>query len=123
MASNKSTAALFDTLRIWAQLSDDDLARNVTASNIDTLHRISELLDRTGERPTEWTSAKFVALVRRLHGLLVLGSRQLGDAIIEAQEHLDAGNQEQAKNTYRAYLSQDPAPFFETIARHRLEEL
>jgi hypothetical protein len=67
--------------------------------------------------------ANFVPLVRELNELCASGSRQLGEAIIEAGDHKDAGRLQDAAAVFRRFMNACPSPFYRRIAEHELRSL
>jgi hypothetical protein len=74
----------FDLLNRWAQLPDDDLARQATKEAIVVLRRVVSLLADGRQKGTEISEGSFVETVREMRELYRRGSRGLGEAIIEA---------------------------------------
>jgi len=69
------------------------------------------------------TKANFPTLVRQMNELIAIGSRALGEAVADSGELADAGKVEEARAVLRAFLANCTSPFYEKIARSRLDKL
>ena len=116
-------AHIFDTLREWEALSDEELRTCFNADARAVVAGAVALLMDKPVVPVAPTAKEFQELVRELNRLLVTGSRALGDAIMQAGELADTGHKRQAAEVYAAFLNSCRSPFYRRIARSRLEGL
>jgi hypothetical protein len=116
-------AHVFDTLREWEVLSDDELHARFNADAKDVVTGAVALLMDKPVAPAGPAAKEFPEIVRELNRLLVTGSRALGDAIIQAGELADTGHKHQAAEVYTAFLNGCRSPFYRRIALSRLQGL
>jgi hypothetical protein len=116
-------AHIFDTLREWEALSDEELRARFNAEATVVITSAAALLMDEPVSPERLAPANFPEAVRELNNLLISGSRALGDAIIKAGELADTGHKRQAADIYAAFLNSCRSPFYRRIARSRLERL
>lgn len=65
----------------------------------------------------------FVSLTRRMRELYVVGARDLGNTMIEAEDLLNEGKRTEAREKYRAFLKQCKSGFYLNIARSQLAKI
>ncbi len=111
----------FDTLRLWATYSDQELENIYSPESIVLTQKLISLLgdEVMSRRMIERSS--FVEVVRELRDLLRNGSRALGDALANAGELKDSGDVVQAVQVLRAFISLCPSKFYADIAKDYLK--
>ena len=105
-------------------MSDDDLKQVISTDAIAALQRVAGMLgNESPPNPMIVTSKNFVQVVPKLRELYEAGSRQLGEAIIEASRFLEAGQHGHACDVYRNFLTACPSRFYKEIAEGQLRKL
>jgi hypothetical protein len=114
-------ARVFDALRAWQRSPEADLPDKFNAEAADLIRGAASLLLNRDVGPV--TKANFPKLVRQMNELIATGSRALGEAVADSGELADAGKLEEARTVLRAFLATCTSPFYEKIARARLDKL
>lgn len=110
---------VFDALRAWGALSDEELRERFSPAAVETLRRIgAELLDGDPFAPAD--RDRFPQLVRIFNAVLDAGSHALGQALIEAGEHKKRGQAEAFGVVMRRFVERCPSRFHRQIAEHYL---
>src|SRR5262245_43161329 len=91
---------VFDRLKQWAALEDAKLRSLYSPQSAQILSEILLLLGNDSERLTPVVEDNFLPLVRKMRERYRIGSRQLGDVILEASELRDAGQIAEARHAY-----------------------
>src|SRR5687767_6947052 len=116
-----NAARVFDALRAWHRWPEAELAAKFNSEAAAVVRdAASLLLNRDVGAVTE---ANFPTLVREMNELIASGSRALGEAVANSGELADAGRIEEARAVLRAFLATCTSPFYERIARSRLDKL
>ena len=113
----------FDNLREWMNLPEDQLELLYSETTKLELEEICRLLGDEAYVNKEITVDNFVEIIFKMGTLLKEGSRNLGDAIIQASEYTDEGFPEKAKLVYMDFIKSCPSKFYKQIAENRLKEL
>jgi hypothetical protein len=114
-------ARVFDALRAWHRSPEAELSAKFNAEAAAVVRDAASLLLNRDVGAV--TKANFPTLVRQMNELIASGSRALGDAVADSGELADAGKIEEARAVLRAFLAACISPFFEKIARSRLDKL
>ena len=113
-------ARVFDALRAWHQSPEAELSAKFNGEAAALIRDAASLLLNHDVTVTE---ADFPALVRQMNELIATGSRALGEAVADSGELADAGKVQEARAVLRAFLATCTSPFYEKIARSRLDKL
>jgi hypothetical protein len=113
----------FDLLNQWASLPDDEVEKLITTEAIATLQRVIELLSDESKPKAIVDRGNFVLTVREMRKLYSVGSRLLGEAILEASGWMDKQEPIKAKESYERFLSSCVSKFYRDIARHQLQKI
>ena len=84
---------------------------------------LSEAIYLLDEKTVVVGKDNFARLVDEMRALYKQGSRQLGNAIIEASNLLEKNQYEEAKAIYQNFLSICPSLFYKDIAINELDRL
>ena len=114
-------ARVFDALRGWHRSPEAELSAKFNAAAAGVIRDAASLLLNRDVGTV--TKANFPALVRQMNELIATGSRALGEAVADSGELVDAGKVEEARAVLRAFLASCTSPFYEKIARSRLDKL
>ena len=115
---------VFDVLNRWARLPSNEIEEIVSDEAIKTLKQVVDLLvDGTEQKKPVVRSTNFVDVVAKMREAYKVGSRTLGEAILEASEYIERGEVDKAKVVYRRFLSSCTAPFYRRIAEKHLRDL
>jgi hypothetical protein len=114
-------ARVFDALRAWHRSPEADLPAQFNAEAAAVIRDAASLLLNRDVGPV--TKANFPMLVRQLNELIGTASRALGEAVADSGELADAGKLKEARAVLRAFLATCTSPFYEKIARARLDKL
>lgn len=112
----------FDYLRSWQQMSASSIEEVISSDSIAILSRAIRML---AAKPDTYVVTKdtFATIVHQMHGLMVNGSRMLGESIAAATEQRSAGRSEDARQIYLDFLKACESRFYQDIARHQLDAL
>lgn len=114
----------FDALNRWAHLSDAELEKIISDDAISILQRVVLLLgDEDQQNKLVVNRSNFGSIVHEMRSLYVIGSRHLGEAILEASDWLNKKHPVKAKEVYERFLSICPSKFYGDIARHQIAKL
>lgn len=115
---------IFDWLNELASKSDAGIYQLFSSENAALLSRVSASLeDKDIAAVTIVQPDNFVSLTRRMRELYVVGSRDLGNTMIEAENLLNEGKHTEAREKYRAFLKQCKSEFYLNIARSQLAKI
>ena len=114
-------ANIFDALRAWHHLPEAQLPAKFNAEASSIVRDAAALLMQRDVGAV--TAVNFPKLVRQLNEVLASGSRALGEAIAESGELADVGQIKEARAVLTAFLGTCTSPFYEKIARSRLDAL
>ncbi len=87
------------------------------------LQRCIVALGDARQRQQRITRDNFVAMARAAIALLHDGSNALSDAILDADECLEQGDTETARQIYRQFIDGCPSTFYCRIARGQLSKI
>jgi hypothetical protein len=113
----------FDLLNQWASLPDDEVEKLITTEAITTLQQAVELLSDESKSKVIVNRGNFIATVREMRKLYAVGSRLLGQAILEASDWMDKQEPIKARQTYERFLSSCVSKFYRDIARNQLRKI
>lgn len=116
-----NAARVFDALRAWHRSPEAELSARFNAEAAAVIRDAASLLLNRDVGTV--TNANFPTLVRQMNELIATGSRALGEAVADSGELADAGRIEQARAVLQAFLATCTSPFYEKIARSRLDKL
>jgi uncharacterized protein DUF2379 len=114
-------ARVFDALRAWHRSPEAELSAKFNGEAAAVIRDAASLL--LNHDVGTVTKANFPALVRQMNELIATGSRELGEAVADSGELADAGKVQEASAVLRAFLATCTSPFYEKIARSRLDKL
>lgn len=114
-------ARVFDALRTWHRSPESELCAKFNAEAAAVVRDAASLLLNRDIGTV--TKTNFPALVHQMNELIATGSRALGEAVADSGELADAGRIEEARAVLQAFLATCPSPFYEKIARSRLDKL
>ncbi len=88
------------------------------------MQRVVHLLaDESESEQIVVNNETFVRLVHEMRELYKIGSRSLGESILQASEYVDSQEVEKAKEVYRRFLSSCASKFYRDIAKNQLKRL
>src|SRR5467141_3386862 len=114
-------AQVFDALRAWQRSPEAELSAKFNGQAAAVIRDAASLL--LNHDVGTVTKTNFPALVRQMNELIATGSRALGEAVADSGELADAGKVQEARAVLRAFLATCTSPFYEKIARSRLDKL
>jgi hypothetical protein len=114
---------VFDYLDQWSSLSDDEIFALYSHTTSDIARRALKELGNAEDQSIKVSKENFVSLIRRLREAKRIGSRALGEAIIEASELIERNHPGQAIEVYRKFLASCPSSFFRRIAMDAIDEI
>jgi hypothetical protein len=113
---------MFDTLREWATLSDDELSKVFARKGAaKTLSSIVHALGAQLHKNQTIDSANAPRLVREMRELLSKGSRELSAVMSKASHYKDEGRDQEAVSVYRDFMASCPSDFYKAIAQKELD--
>lgn len=114
----------FDSLNLWATWADSEIDKIISKESITIMQRVVRLLaDESESKKIVVNSETFVPLVREMRELYKVGSRSLGETILEASEYVDNQEVEKAKEVYERFLSSCVSKFYKDIVIYQLSKL
>lgn len=117
----------FNLLNLWATWPDSEIERVISKESIAAMERVVRLLaDESESEKIVVNDETFVQLVHEMRKLYKIGSRSLGETILEASQYVDNQEIEKAKEVkevYEHFLSSCASKFYRDIAKSELDKL
>lgn len=115
---------IFDWLNELSRKSDAEIYQLFSLENAALLTEVlANLEDKDISAATIIRRENFVSLTRRMRELLVVGSRDLGNTMIEAEALLSKGRHDEARDKYLWFLEHCKSEFYLKIARSQLARI
>ncbi len=119
-----SDAHPFDSLNRWVRCSEEELKGVYSLDAVALLSDASRLLRDQPLRQEEAADIRsFAVTCQQLHQVLVTGARELGSALIEASELVEAGQRDAARQVYEEFIRGSTSSFHRRIAENQLRRL
>lgn len=113
----------FQRLDTWRRLPDAELENSYDEEAVELLQRCMVELGDARQRQQRITRENFVAMARAAIALRGDGSNALSEAIINADEYLEEGDAEAARQIYTHFIDSCPSAFYCRIARGQLSKI
>ena len=113
----------FQRLDSWRSISDAELENSYDEEAVALLERCIVELGDSQQRQQRITRENFVAMARTAIALRYDGSNALSGAILDADECLEQGDTESARQIYRGFIDSCPSAFYCRIARGQLNKI
>ncbi len=113
----------FDSLREWFSLDEEDIKSQFDS---DAKKVVSELLKDLAEPGLQKVAVdvnNFPDLVTELHSLMVVGSRQFGEALLSAEELAGRGDAQKAISVLECFIDDNPSDFYRKMALSQIKRI